>query len=1023
MRSSLLSTTLAALLVALAFAAPAAAAPTDPDPVFDGDGILVETSIEDEQGIYAGVVNLIGVHAGKIVTVGTTGGGQEWLIVRRNADGSLDTTFDGPSGTGNGIVELDLSSSYDAAYDVAITPVGRVVVVGRVRNTTTNKTEIGVVRLLAADGDYDTSFSTDGKITFGIDDAAAGQDAWAEAVALDGSDIVVGATAADGVGGGLDDFAIARLTSAGDLDTSFEGDGTGLKSMTGGAIDQLSDIWVDGSGNIVTAGTTSNPVNLFQRVFVTARWTSTGAPDDSFSPDAGNKTFATGASGFATSLAHNSGGDLVIAGTTADGADCLAVQLDANGTIDTGFSGDGYASIDFAGQNDNCNAVAVDGSDNVLLAGFSIDGTDRGAALARLTPAGVLDTGFDPDGKLVLQPTSGNDEFNTVGALPGGEILAGGYQGAMSYTAGLMMQFEGGSGGFTPPTRPSSIALDTTFDGDGRVTSAFADGGRGDVAAAIDVGPSGESAVAGWSDFLYSSSPLTYIPDGIVARYTPSGALDTGFDGDGFARFGISPTSAELFTDVELFGDGSVIAAGSVSTGAGRDILLAKFTPAGALDSSFDTDGYAVLNHNYDDLPTSLVLLSDGSLIVAGTSGTGSDLEMFTAKLSATGQLQTGYGTSGYAAIDFGASSPSATRDAVALPDDSVVIAGYEVTAGLRRGALAKLSTSGALDTTFDTDGKLSLQLGDGDSQFNGLAAQTDGKLVTAGQGYNGATAQDSFAARFTATGALDIDGAGAGFSSDGINFVGFSSEDDRANDVVVDSVDGLVTIGGSANYGLDDDFAFARFNRDGELLAAFDGDGFGSTTVGSESDRANSLALGGDGKVTATGSAYASGYADFGLTRLPATHETVSPPAGQPPVSQPTEDSGYPGSSRITSPRHNQTLRARTFRRFSGTAASTDPYGDPVVMVEVAVRRLDRKRCRWLINTNSKFRTSKPKNGRCTRLRWIDANGDAAWTLKLRRALPKGSYEIHSRATVVNYVGTESTFTTKVNRVRFKLR
>ena len=69
---------------------------------------------------------------GKIVLVGScqSNGFSYFCLARLNGDGSLDTTFDGPNGVGNGKVFLSIGSSNDIATSVAIQPDGRIVVAG-----------------------------------------------------------------------------------------------------------------------------------------------------------------------------------------------------------------------------------------------------------------------------------------------------------------------------------------------------------------------------------------------------------------------------------------------------------------------------------------------------------------------------------------------------------------------------------------------------------------------------------------------------------------------------------------------------------------------------------------------------------------------------------------------------------------------------------------------------------------------------------------------------------------------------
>lgn len=990
------------------------AAPTDLDPAFSGDGKVIDSTLFGEQAIYSSAFQ----SDGKLVTVGSDNGSQEWLIMRFNTDGTLDTTFDGPTGTANGKVFLNPSSSFDAAYDVAITAADKIVVAGRVRNTVTGKAEFGAVRL-ESDGAYDPTFNSGAIKQFEIDDDASGEDAYVESVDVHAGKIYLGGYAYDGVGSGGADFAIAVLENDGDLDPTFDGDGTGLKSATASAYDYLTDIYVESDGKIVTLGTTGNPSAVVNRVFVAIRWTTTGSPDATFGDVATpGKVYATAKYGYAYRGAVRAAGGYTLVGATFDTPnDCLIVQFDANGQIDTGFSTDGYQTVDFQGGTDTCTDVDEDASGNLLIVGESRDDAFKGdAVLARLTSTGTLDTTFDPDGKAVLNFTANNDNFWNVHALPDGRILASGYQGATASTATLIAVFEGGSGGFTAPVRPASMALDNSFDGDGRVRNDFSSG-REDAPEGMAVGADGSVVAVGTTEVLYSSSPLTYLIDGTVAKYTPSGAPDTSFSGDGRATFGPVPLSAEVFYDAVVLADGSVIAVGSYSVGgAGNDLLIAKFTATGALDTSFSGDGWITHHFGYLDVARTVHALSDGTFILSGYSGNTGDPTMLALKVDSGGALVAGYGTGGSTLIDFDAFGPEDALDSALLADNSIVLTGYAESSGVRSTAVAKLTPGGLPDGSFGTAGEATFAIGDAGSQAFGIADRADGEVLLAGSAADGESTTDAFAALVDGSGQLDAD-----FSSDGVAFVQFDLEDDAARDVVVDDVSGEVTIGGSANYGLDYDYAFARFDSGGTPLSSFDADGRGSVEMADGLDRVNQLELDAQRRVVAVGPvADDQALSDFGLARLPGPAGIPVAPPALPPASPPAFVAGV-GSTKIASPRHDKKYTAKIFTTLRGSAASTSS-SDAITKVQIALRKRDSDTCIWLTGSSGNFKKTKAKKGKCSTYRWVTASGTTSWSLKLKKKIATGKYELRTRVTLAGGA-VESSFSTKTNKSLFELR
>ncbi len=125
-----------------------------------GTGGIVTTSINIRDTAYA-----VAVQAdGKIVTAGVTSNGtnSDFVLVRYNTDGSLDTSFDG-----DGKVTTDFGSNiFDHIFDVAIQTDGKIVAVGRTSNSSTGN-DFAVARY-NIDGSLDTSFDGDGKVTTAI---------------------------------------------------------------------------------------------------------------------------------------------------------------------------------------------------------------------------------------------------------------------------------------------------------------------------------------------------------------------------------------------------------------------------------------------------------------------------------------------------------------------------------------------------------------------------------------------------------------------------------------------------------------------------------------------------------------------------------------------------------------------------------------------------------------------------------------------------------------------------------------
>ena len=229
-------------------------------------------------------------------------------------------------------------------------------------------------------GDLDVSFSGDGKQTtdFGGSDAAT-----AVAVQADGKILVAGSS--DG------NFALARYGADGAPDPSFSGDG--LVTTDLGGPDTAQDVAIQADGKIVVAGSSGGN-------FALARYTAAGGLDTSFSGD-GLQTTDFGAAAGATAVAIQGDGRIVVGG--ASGGDFALARYDAQGALDTSFSGDGKQTTDFGGS-DSANDVAIAANGAIVAAGTHAFGGAANFAVARYTPGGALDTGGPPTSAAASPP-------------------------------------------------------------------------------------------------------------------------------------------------------------------------------------------------------------------------------------------------------------------------------------------------------------------------------------------------------------------------------------------------------------------------------------------------------------------------------------------------------------------------------------------------------------------------------------------------------------------------------------------
>jgi uncharacterized delta-60 repeat protein/LPXTG-motif cell wall-anchored protein len=178
--------------------------------------------------------------------------------------------------------------------------------------------------------------------------------------------------------------------------------------------------------------------------------------------------------------------------------------------------------------------------------------------------------------------------------------------------------------------------------------------------------------------------------------------------------------------------------------------------------------------------------------------------------------------------------------------------------------AVVRYTTTGALDTSFGTGGVVSTDIGTNSLEVGyAMAIQSDGKVIVTGYSRVGSS-DDIAVVRYNTDGTLDtaFDGDGKVTTDIGTN------TDDYGKSVGIQA-DGKIVVAGESNSGGVPDFAVVRYNPDGTLDTAFDGDGKVTTDIGTNSfDSGNAVAVLADGKIIVAGYSLAGGTNDFAVVR-----------------------------------------------------------------------------------------------------------------------------------------------------------
>ncbi len=831
---------------------------------------------------------------GRIVVGGAfyNGSDFDFLVVRYNSDGTLDTTFNG-----TGFVVTSLGGS-ELCYSMALQRDGKIVLAGYSDTDGDFNTNAVVLARYTSTGAPDTSFNGTGSVITDLGVASV----FILAVALqdDGKIVVAGSYP-------LVDrryFAVFRYTSAGALDTSFSGDGQAVTDVGGGNDNHAFSVAVQSDGKIVLAGQSAGN-------FALVRHFSDGSFDTGFGLGGVVISEFGGADDSARGVAVQRDGRIVAVGI-ANNDFALARYAASDGAPDPSFNVTGRVTTDFGGDRDGAIAVALQSNGRIVVAGYG-------------TPSGSFNTDFavaryegDPVPPPEINVTSNGLAIPDGDTMPrvadqtdfGSESIHGGfsvhfftientgagplqlYSPTVAITGPHAADFvvttfppttlsPGGSTTFSVRFDPSAVGLrqatiliastdsdessyefavqglgvvfpgeeDPTFDEDGKVTADF---GSSDIGAGVAVQSDDKIvvAIAGASEF-------------VLARYTSAGVLDMSFNGTGKVTTnpgGVVSTAQS----VAIQSDGRIVVAGLASNGSNFDFAVVRYTSTGALDTTFNGTGFVItpIGSSHDEA-YAVAVQNDGKIVVAGYS-LATNANFAVVRYTSGGALDPGFNGTGIRTLNV--SGDDVARAVAIQTDGNIVVVGYSdprpigPTDPPARFSLARFTSAGAMNGTVSTP------IGNGDFAHS-VAIQCDGKIIVGGSALT-ENSQDIALVRYHPNLTLDTS-----FNLDGIVTTDVLGQftDDAAYGVAVQA-DGKIVVGGTSYY----DFALLRYATNGGEDFGFGPARTNITTIGSGTNTAHSadvaygLAIQSDGKIVLAGVAEipSAAYSDLALVR-----------------------------------------------------------------------------------------------------------------------------------------------------------
>ncbi len=383
--------------------------------------------------------------------------------------GSLDPTF--------GAAGKVTSTTLGAAEQIELQSDGKIVAL------------LGtVLRRFLPDGSPDSSFGVGGSVTVSF---GSGGSTRVNSITVqpDGKILATGGikrTAVD------DDFAVARYTADGAIDSGFGVGGIAVIANPDN-FEQATQALVQSDGRIVVAGNWDVPPPGQRNFndFAVVRLTADGSLDPTFGTKGLTTVNIGGRADILKAAALQSDGRIVVTGRVAENGganpDIGLARFNPDGTLDTSFGTNGIVRRDLSGVGewDEPYDIVVQADGRIVMALQSkFDSTvPYPFSLARFEVNGTLDTTFGTQGIASTAIGSGNALARALSLQADGKLVVAGQVGSATVNDfGIVRYLTNG-------------ALDTSFDGDGILLIDFF--AANDSAADVAIQSDGKIVVAG----------------------------------------------------------------------------------------------------------------------------------------------------------------------------------------------------------------------------------------------------------------------------------------------------------------------------------------------------------------------------------------------------------------------------------------------------------------------------------------------------------------------------------------------
>ena len=410
---------------------------------------------------------------------------------------------------------------------------------------------------------------------------------------------------------------------------------------------------------------------------------------------------------------------IAASGSRSHDAPLSLLAMGLPGTLDRTFA----ASILATGPVGRGTQVIVLPDGKILTVAAVALTQPTGMRVARYRSNGSPDPDFS--GGTVLVPSGGKSA--AIAVQSDGKIIVVGDEPVGGHARGLVARLE------------SDGKPDNSFGVTGRTHLNLAD--ADDIAAtsisSVALQRDGGIVVVGNAEVRGGQDVAGYAA--VVARLTPSGALDPTFGTLGIARSRMGGAIAS-FNKLAITADGRIVTLGSAQNNSTSSATFARFTTVGQPDSSFSGDGFLLMNGLLTDdykftsgVGAALAIQSDGKIVAVGASGPAPSGSLYHSTLmrlnGGDGSPDGSLGANGTKVVALGSNDHA---DGLLIqPDGKLVVAGQIPANGSLGASVARFTTDALLDLGFG--GGVSTPIVGGGGNFRAAALDTDGRILVTG--------------------------------------------------------------------------------------------------------------------------------------------------------------------------------------------------------------------------------------------------------------------------------------------------